>query len=1046
MKKIIAVILSLILAMGTFAVFAADDEISTKGWKATASSVNANGGVPCEKAEYVFDGNPKTHWQTMINPKAEPPHYITIEMPQITEIGGFRYYPRPDYGVGIALEYEIHVSDDGQNFKKVTEGKWGDDTETKTVKFSQNIKTKFVKLVINKGSFGFGSASEIRFLNPIAGNKTVSVSQLTGTVSAESTSAAATTTTAPATTTTTTATASGDLAELSTKGWKATASSVNANGGVPCEKAEYVFDGNPKTHWQTMINPKAEPPHYITIEMPQITEIGGFRYYPRPDYGVGIALEYEIHVSDDGTNFKKVTEGNWGDDTETKTVKFSQNIKTKFVKLVINKGSFGFGSASEIRVLGPVSGNKTVAVSQLTGTISTESTAGKVEEKPAATTTTPAATTPTTTTPAATPTTTPAEDTGDPKNVAVNPKGEGKGLTELSTKGWTAVASSVNANGGVPCEIPEYAFDGKLNTHWQTMINPKAKPPHTLTITLPSEQEFSGFRYYPRPDYGVGIVTDYEIHASNDGVNFYKLAEGTWGDNIETKNAEFLYNVKAKYVKLAVYKGSFEFASAAEIRLLSASSAKKTLALTEFPIGVVSGERIPMSELSKVAEDEVSVYGWTFDASSTNANNGVPCEVPELVVDGKLNTHWQTMINPKAPYPHHITVIMPEVTAISGYRYYPRADYGVGIVLDYEIHISEDGVNFTNVARGNWKDDVSTKELEFPVNIKVKAVKLVINKGSIGFGSAAEIRLLKEKEDRKTVTYSEYTANMGGFNLVEAQFEGMTVKATGKMGDPNVNMREVVTNMADGIISSYWQAQYDDKYIDIDYFFSYPYTLTGIRYVPKQSNTTGHFKKIEIYSSDDAMDYELFGTYTFDSCDKLTKTISFEENFCHKQMKIRVVDSEGNYASGAEIYFLTTEADYEKETALDLEKYILKIGSNEIKVEKGGVSKTVTMDVAPFIASGSTMIPLRGLLEEMGADINWVAYDQKIEVFSQIQDYMVFQIENNRVYINDVRYNSPVAPMIKDSRTFIPLRFVSENLGYKVSWNGATQEITITNK
>ncbi len=833
--------------------------------------------------------------------------------------------------------------------------------------------------------------------------------------------------------------------EISTKGWKATASSVNANGGVPCEKAELAFDGNLKTHWQTMINPKAEAPHFITIELPSVTEIGGYRYYPRPDHGVGVALEYEIHVSDDGQNFKKVTEGKWGDDTETKTVTFSQNIKTKFVKLVINKGSIGFGSAAEIGLLKPIAGNKTVTVSALTGeTIKAETTtsadaAKPAETKPATTTTAPAApTTPTTTAP--------VEDTGDPKNVAVNPKGEGKGLTELSTKGWTAVASSVNANGGVPCEIPEYAFDGKFNTHWQTMVNPKAKPPHTFTITLPSEQEFSGFRYYPRPDYGVGIVVDYEIHASNDGLTFYKLAEGTWGDNIETKNAEFLYNVKAKYVKLAVYKGSFEFASAAEIRLLSASPSKKTLALTEFPVGVVSGERIPMSERSKVAEDEVSVYGWTFDVSSTNANNGVPCEVPELVIDGKLNTHWQTMINPKAPYPHHITVIMPEVTAISGYRYYPRADYGVGIVLDYEIHISEDGVNFTNVARGNWKDDVSTKELEFPVNIKVKAVKLVINKGSIGFGSAAEIRLLKEKEDRKTVTYAEYTANMGGFNLVEAQFEGMTVKATGKMGDPNVNMREVVTNMSDNIISSYWQAQYDDKYIDIDYYFSYPYTITGIRYVPKQSNTTGHFKKIEVYSSDNAMDYELFGTYTFDSCDKLTKTVSFEEPFCHKQMKIRVVDSEGNFASGAEIYFLITEADYEKETALDLEKYVLKIGSNEIKVEKGGETKTVTMDVAPFIASGSTMIPLRGLLEEMGADINWVAYDQKIEVFSEIQDFMVFQIENNRVYINDVRYSTPVAPMIKDSRTFIPLRFVSENLGYKVAWNGETQEITITNK
>ncbi|MDO5479181.1 MAG: copper amine oxidase N-terminal domain-containing protein [Clostridia bacterium] len=35
-------------------------------------------------------------------------------------------------------------------------------------------------------------------------------------------------------------------------------------------------------------------------------------------------------------------------------------------------------------------------------------------------------------------------------------------------------------------------------------------------------------------------------------------------------------------------------------------------------------------------------------------------------------------------------------------------------------------------------------------------------------------------------------------------------------------------------------------------------------------------------------------------------------------------------------------------------------------------------------------------------------------------------------------------PVIKDSRTFIPLRFVSEQLGYNVEWIGETQTIKIT--
>lgn len=47
-------------------------------------------------------------------------------------------------------------------------------------------------------------------------------------------------------------------------------------------------------------------------------------------------------------------------------------------------------------------------------------------------------------------------------------------------------------------------------------------------------------------------------------------------------------------------------------------------------------------------EDELSVSGWAFDASSINANKGVPLEIPQNVTDGSLISHWHTMINPKA--------------------------------------------------------------------------------------------------------------------------------------------------------------------------------------------------------------------------------------------------------------------------------------------------------------------------------------------------------------------------------------------------------------
>ena len=36
-----------------------------------------------------------------------------------------------------------------------------------------------------------------------------------------------------------------------------------------------------------------------------------------------------------------------------------------------------------------------------------------------------------------------------------------------------------------------------------------------------------------------------------------------------------------------------------------------------------------------------------------------------------------------------------------------------------------------------------------------------------------------------------------------------------------------------------------------------------------------------------------------------------------------------------------------------------------------------------------------------------------------------------------------VAPFLKDSRTFVPIRFVAEGLGYNVEWNEREQSVTI---
>mgnify|MGYP004498398429 FL=1 len=96
------------------------------------------------------------------------------------------------------------------------------------------------------------------------------------------------------------------------------------------------------------------------------------------------------------------------------------------------------------------------------------------------------------------------------------------------------------------------------------------------------------------------------------------------------------------------------------------------------------------------------------------------------------------------------------------------------------------------------------------------------------------------------------------------------------------------------------------------------------------------------------------------------------------------------------------------------------------------------------------MIPLRGLVEEMGGEIEWNAENERITISAptgRIEMYVQRKtVLSEHPNYGMVRYTLSVAPKIKDSRTFIPLRFVSEHLGYNVTWNGETREITIEKK
>jgi hypothetical protein len=127
-------------------------------------------------------------------------------------------------------------------------------------------------------------------------------------------------------------------------------------------------------------------------------------------------------------------------------------------------------------------------------------------------------------------------------------------------------------------------------------------------------------------------------------------------------------------------------------------------------------------------------------------------------------------------------------------------------------------------------------------------------------------------------------------------------------------------------------------------------------------------------------------------------------------------------------------------------KIILVIGSKTVFVN--GQQKE--LDAPPFVdkVSGRTLIPIRIVTDAINAKIAWDAATRKVTITKDSLT-MEMWIDNPVAKINGIMTPIDVgapklAPKIVSGRTFLPLRFVTENLGCKLEWDGPTQTITIT--
>ncbi len=104
--------------------------------------------------------------------------------------------------------------------------------------------------------------------------------------------------------------------------------------------------------------------------------------------------------------------------------------------------------------------------------------------------------------------------------------------------------------------------------------------------------------------------------------------------------------------------------------------------------------------------------------------------------------------------------------------------------------------------------------------------------------------------------------------------------------------------------------------------------------------------------------------------------------------------------------------------------------------------KSIEFDAPPYIKEGRTMVPVRFVSERLGAHVDWDGSEQKVTI-TMDERRVVLIIGDTRALVDGREIQLDVPAEISKDRTMVPLRFVSEALGTEVEWDGDTRTVFV---
>lgn len=124
---------------------------------------------------------------------------------------------------------------------------------------------------------------------------------------------------------------------------------------------------------------------------------------------------------------------------------------------------------------------------------------------------------------------------------------------------------------------------------------------------------------------------------------------------------------------------------------------------------------------------------------------------------------------------------------------------------------------------------------------------------------------------------------------------------------------------------------------------------------------------------------------------------------------------------------------------------LLFIGSsfaNETDIEIILDGKNITDIAKPIIRNNRTLVPIRAISESLEAEVTWFNESRRVLIEKE-DEKVLLKIDSHMTYLakEDNYLISDIAPIIYNESTYVPLRVVSQSLKVSIDWDGEKRQV-----